>query len=130
MVILWMRGSASLSEEGVMHTRKNRDRVQASACRGVGCFELATVRVHLGDDSIDLCPLHWQERRASPQKRLVVEKELSRPTCFKLECRADAVSGMTHLDGRCLPVCEQHLEDLSWVTPSQRELAALGGQHE
>ena len=36
---------------------------------------------------------------------------------------------MRHLDGRSLPVCETHLEDLSWVTPSPVDLTALGIRH-
>lgn len=103
---------------------------RTGGCITVGCFELATVRVRLGRGSIDLCPLHWQERRTATTERLLVEKELPRPRCFKHGCPADAVSAMTHLDGRCLPVCEEHLEDLSWVTPSRRELTALGSRHE
>ena len=112
-----------------MLTPENLDRVQVSACREKG-FELATVRVRLGKDSWDLCPLHWQERRTALTIRPVVQKEFARPGCFRDGCGADAVSGMTHLDGRCLPVCEQHLEDLSWVTPTREELAVLGGRHE
>lgn len=34
---------------------------------------------------------------------------------------------MTHLDGRCLPVCEERLEDLSWVVPDAVDLACLAG---
>lgn len=112
-----------------MRSASETDASCAAACIEPGCLELATVRVRTRDrTAAALCPLHWNEQRRIPGAVLQVDAVLPRPPCFKASCPADAVSAMSHLDGRCLPVCEIHLEDLSWVTPEPEDLAALGGQ--
>jgi hypothetical protein len=95
-------------------------------CQAQNCLEVATIRVEtLDTGELTLCPIHWLEMRRRMQTALQVLRQLGRPTCFKADCTAGAVSVMPHLDERPLPVCEKHLEDLSWVTPLPEELAAL-----
>ena len=100
---------------------------RALVCVEPGCFELATVRVQVDDLAPVVCAPHWQDLRSQSGPSVSVLEVLDRPKCFKAACPSDAVSGMPHLDGRCLPVCEEHLEDLSWVVPDAVDLACLAG---
>ena len=95
------------------------------ACGGAACFEVATIRISVEGEQRALCPIHWATARANSPTRIRVLAEVDRPACFKIGCDLGAVSVMSDLDGRPLPVCERHLEDLSSVTPSPAELEAL-----
>src|SRR4051794_5807129 len=97
----------------------------ACCCSAVGCDEVATVIVDVGDQSeLPFCGRHWDQIRG-PEANRRVRAVLDRPDCFRSVCTAPAVSVMTHLDGTPLPVCERHLDDLSWITPSAKELERI-----
>ena len=100
----------------------------AVACDSLTCFEVATIRILVEGELRVLCPIHWSSLRSNGLIMIQIVAELERPSCFKVGCRTGAVSVMSDLDGRSLPVCEKHLEDLSWVTPSPVELEALQEQ--
>src|SRR3954451_15379655 len=85
----------------------------AYCCSAVGCDEVATIIVDVGDQlELPFCGRHWDQIRGSETNRRV-RAVLDRPDCFRSVCTRHAVSVMTHLDGTPLPVCETHLDDLS-----------------
>jgi hypothetical protein len=99
-----------------------------AACHSPACFEVAPILVLTRDIEMPLCPVHWSALRSSSRGEFRVLEELDRPPCIKRGCEAGAVSVMRHPDQRPLPVCEEHLEDLSRVTPSPVELAEIGSR--
>jgi hypothetical protein len=114
-----------------VHTRRPRPARTAFPCEEVGCFEVATICVRVNDIAEqDLCPIHFSDLRNDRTVRRHVVRQLDRPACFKDSCGAAAVSVMPHLDGTALPVCERHLEDLSWVSPTAVELQAMDPTHD
>ena len=95
-------------------------------CTAIGCDNIASIVVQSGT---------WFRRtrtagytgtscacRSRQGNALYVP---DRPDCFHTDCQTPAVSVMTHLDGTFLPVCEAHLDDLSWVSPTPSELLEL-----
>ncbi len=92
-------------------------------CCAIGCNEVASILVALEDSELPFCGNHWQELRQGSHRVSRVLEVLDRPDCFTNGCSSPAVSVMTHLDGTGLPVCENHLDDLSWVTPTDGEVA-------
>lgn len=100
----------------------------ARCCSAVGCDDVATIVVDVGNQSeLPLCGRHWDQIRGTETKRRV-RAVLDRPDCFRTACATPAVSVMAHLDGTQLPVCERHLDDLSWISPSAEELARVSGR--
>ena len=94
-------------------------------CSAIGCDSIASIVVQSGTDApYAYCGLHWDElRRPFGHENAIYVPD--RPDCFHTDCQTPAVSVMTHLDGTYLPVCELHLDDLSWVSPTPSELLAL-----
>lgn len=94
-------------------------------CCAIGCDSVASIRAQVADDALlPFCGVHWQEVRSITFRRQVAQVP-DRPQCFRAACTTPAVSVMQHLDGTPLPVCEKHLEDLSWVDPTPDELRAM-----
>jgi hypothetical protein len=103
-----------------------RHRMPTEACDISGCYEVATIHARLVDGlERRPCAVHWTELRAAATVPAQVVAVLDRPVCFRIGCTGGAVSVMSALDGASLAVCETHLEDLSWVTPTAEELTAL-----
>lgn len=102
-------------------------RAVAFGCSATGCGEIATIMVESGVNAErPYCPVHWQAVRVqSPVPRSCL-RILDRPPCFRLDCLHGAVTLMSHVDGTLLPLCEEHLDDLSWVVPTSEELVYLG----
>ena len=97
-------------------------------CTAIGCDSIASIVVQPGTDvPHSYCGLHWDELRPPYGKGCALYVP-DRPDCFHTHCQTTAVSVMTHLDGTHLPVCEPHLDDLSWVSPTASELLALRPQ--
>ena len=92
--------------------------VVAYVCSVTGCGEIATVMVER-DSHVEapFCGDHWQVARILADNRLSTIMVLPRPHCFVAACATPALEIVVHLDGALLPCCEQHLDDLSWVTP-------------
>lgn len=100
----------------------------ALCCRAVGCDDVATIIIDIADQSnLPFCGGHWDQIRGTETNRRV-RAVLDRPDGFLTTCARPAVSLMAHLDGTPLPVCERHLDDLSWISPTTEELARLGGR--
>lgn len=94
-------------------------------CNAIGCDGIASIVVQSGTDvSYAYCGLHWDELRP-PYAEGYALYVPDRPDCFHTDCQTAAVSVMTHLDGTFLPVCEPHLDDLSWVSPTPSELLEM-----
>ena len=93
-------------------------------CSAIGCDNVASIVVDSNRGSVEAyCGRHWDELRlpfAAAELYLP-----NRPTCFHSACSTPAVCIRTHVDGTLLPVCEAHLDDLSWVSPSPAELQEL-----
>ena len=94
-------------------------------CTAIGCDNIASIVVQSGTDaSYAYCGLHWDELRP-PYGEGTPSTSLIGQTASTRTARPPAVSVMTHLDGTFLPVCEPHLDDLSWVSPTPSELLEL-----
>ena len=99
-------------------------------CCAIGCDNIASIRVDLNTDGVlAFCGRHWEEVRNTSVRRRVVEVP-DRPRCFRSGCPTPAVNVMQQLDGTPLAVCETHLDDLSWVEPTDVELEAARRCHE
>lgn len=101
----------------------------AYECVAEHCQEIATI-VLRGPKGYEwsLCTDDWQllNRRALGLMEIV--RMLERPTCFRRDCHDEAVVVMEDLDQTPLPVCQQHWDDLSWVTPRDIDnMPLLGG---
>lgn len=90
----------------------------AYECVGERCQELATIVVR-GPKGYEwsLCPDDWQQLNRRALGLMDVVRVLDRPACFRPDCQDEAVAVMEDLDRAPLPVCQQHWDDLSWVTP-------------
>ena len=93
-------------------------------CSAIGCDDVASILVESNPGSAEAyCGRHWDELRVPfAAAELYIPH---RPTCFHSACSTPAVCIKTHLDGTRLPVCDAHLDDLSWVSPTQSELLEL-----
>ena len=93
-------------------------------CSAIGCDDVASIVVDPGLGSAEAyCGRHWDELRLPfAAAELYIP---NRPTCFHSACSPPAVCIRTHLDETPLPVCEAHLDDLSWVSPTPSELLEL-----
>ena len=90
----------------------------------IGCDDVASILVESNPGSAEAyCGRHWDQLRLP-----LAAADLcipNRPTCFLSACSGPAACISTHLDGTLLPVCEVHLDDLSWVSPTPSELREL-----
>ncbi len=93
-------------------------------CSAIGCDNVASIVVDSNRGSVEAyCGRHWDELRlpfAAAELYLP-----NRPTCFHTGLPHARGVHQDHLDGTLLPVCEAHLDDLSWVSPSPAELLEL-----
>lgn len=90
-------------------------------CSAHGCSLLARVLVTLVDsEHLQVCVPHWgdvlQDRATVVQSMRLI----ALPRCFLPRCRSNAVTIVRPEDGSSRPVCQRHLDNLSWLeTPTE-----------
>ena len=75
-------------------------------------------RVKTGDvDGAErlLCILHWRVAQVFVPGELQTAHLIALPACFVGRCKRDAVTIVGRYDEYPRPVCQRHLDDLSWV---------------
>lgn len=69
-----------------------------------------------------LCVMHWRAARLFVPGQLQTAHLIALPTCFVDRCTRDAVTIVGRYDEHPRPVCQRHLDDLSWVDLPQELL--------
>ena len=86
-------------------------------CEIPDCTEIPHVVIRdAGGESLRVCTDHWQEVLLTSDGRIRGVQLLELPRCCRPACRHDAVTRVIDPDGARVPVCQQHLDDLSWVS--------------
>jgi len=62
-----------------------------------------------------LCILHWNAAEVVVPGELQAAHLIAPPACFVYRCERDAVTIVGRYDEHPRPVCQRHLDDLSWV---------------
>lgn len=65
---------------------------------------------------LPICQQHWEYLNRRTRGGLIeIVRTLDRPACFRPDCRDEGVAVMENPDGPARPVCQEHLDDLSWI---------------
>ena len=117
--------------------RANRPRwagEPALQCMSADCDAVVTFVLRQANrERIGVCQTHVQELVANRVGPACTVELVDAPGCFHRSCGVKAERIIKHLDGELLPVCQQHLDDLSWVTPEafrDEAFPELGGDRE
>jgi hypothetical protein len=99
------------------------------ACATEGCQALAAIVIR-GPKGYEwsLCRTDWLQLNRHALGLMEIVRQLERPSCFRGDCRVEAVVVVEHLDRTPLPVYQQHWDDLSWVRPEDPDGPALLGR--
>lgn len=98
-------------------------------CEIDNCQLIARVKTRDVDgNERHLCVMHWSAAQVSVSSELKAAHLIALPACFIDRCTRDAVTIVGRYDERPRPVCQRHLDDLSWVD-LQQELVNPGGRH-
>ena len=96
-------------------------------CQVADCADFARVAIratHGGKTQV--CVGHIREGlEANPA--LIEIQRLDCPQCARSGCRRDAVTQVDHDEAGLLPVCQRHLDDLSWLAMPTDLLTDLPG---
>lgn len=65
---------------------------------------------------LPICHQHWEYLNQRTRGGLIeIVRTLDRPACFRPDCPDEGVTVMENPDGPARPVCQRHLDDLSWI---------------
>ncbi|MFZ5848903.1 MAG: hypothetical protein ACOYX5_16140 [Actinomycetota bacterium] len=65
---------------------------------------------------LPICQQHWEYLNRRTRGGLIeIVRTLDRPACFRPDCHDEAIAVMEGPEGPARPVCQQHLDDLSWI---------------
>ena len=85
-------------------------------CRVSECPLIARVVIQDSDgEELEVCVPHWKDALQVSLGEIRGVRLLKPPRCFHVECAADAVTVVGRYDEPPKPVCQRHLDDLSWV---------------
>lgn len=85
-------------------------------CESSGCSLIARIHVALQhDDRLEVCVPHWGEVLRTHRDGIQGMRLMSLPRCFLHQCHRAAVTVVSRDDGQHLPVCQRHLDNLSWA---------------
>lgn len=62
-----------------------------------------------------LCVMHWSAAQVLVPGELQAAHLIALPACFVDRCTRDAVTIVGRYDEQPRPVCQRHLDDLTWV---------------
>lgn len=86
-------------------------------CEIPDCKEIQRVVIRdTQGGSLKVCLHHWQQSLTASEGRHRGVPLVESPPCCRPGCRHDAVTRVIDPDGARVPVCEQHLDDLSWIS--------------
>lgn len=85
-------------------------------CEVDSCQLIARVNVHhdVGGHR-QSCMVHWQAAQRSAPEQFGAASVNDLPLCFVHRCGENAVTIVGRYDELPRPVCQRHLDDLSWV---------------
>jgi len=88
----------------------------AHACAWEGCLGVADLLVRGPKRSeLAICQQHWDYLNQRTRGLIEIVRTLDRPMCFRPDCNDESVALMENIAGPARPVCQQHLDDLSWI---------------
>jgi hypothetical protein len=87
------------------------------ACMYEECFGIADLIVRGPKRSeLPICQQHWEYLNHRTRGGLIeIVRTLDRPACFRPDCHDEGVAVMENPDGSARSVCQEHLDDLSWI---------------
>ena len=68
-----------------------------------------------GGESLRVCVDHCQDALAASGGLIREMGLIECPTCCRPGCQLDATTRVSDTEGKELPVCRQHADDLSWI---------------
>jgi hypothetical protein len=96
-------------------------------CQVADCAEFARVAILAARSKpTRVCVAHIRETLES-NSALIEIRRLDCPLCARSGCRRDAVTQVDHDEAGALPVCQGHLDDLSWMAMPPDLLSDLPG---
>ena len=85
-------------------------------CELADCTEIQRVVIRDTEgESLGVCVDHWQEALIASDGHIRGVQLVGLPRCCRPGCQLDSVSRVSDTDGGRVPVCRQHLDDLSWI---------------
>ena len=94
-------------------------------CSAEGCSLIARVLVCLPDGSqLEVCVPHWGDVLHQTPGEIQGMRLIQLPDCFVERCRSKAITIVGPVDDSSRPVCQRHLDDLSWVGKPSEAVAA------
>ena len=85
-------------------------------CRVGDCSLIARVMIQDTDgEQLEVCVPHWKDAVQISLGDIRGVRLLKPPRCFHAQCTAEAVTVVGRYDEPLKPVCQHHLDNLSWV---------------
>ena len=85
-------------------------------CRVGDCSLIARVVIEDAHrEQLEVCVAHWQDALQVSHGQIRGVRLLKIPRCFLAPCRSEAVTIVGRFDEPPRPVCQRHLDSLSWV---------------
>ena len=99
-------------------------------CESSGCSLIARVHVALlHGDWLHVCVPHWGEVLRTQRKAIRSMRLVPLPRCFVTRCQCAAVTIVGSDPGEPLPVCQRHLDNLTWAAPCEATDARAAAGH-